>query len=342
LRVYGSNIIPEEDRGTATVARMSALSVIPFADEHLDDAARLLAERHRLQRVSEPLLDPRFEQQDDARAEIELLWRREGASGAVGARDGRIVGYVLGARKSDGPWGPNVWVEAAGHAVEQAEDVRDVYALAAARWVEEGRVAHYAVVPATDPALVDAWFRLCFGQQHVHALREAPATTAAGLPAGVRRATRDDIAALAALDLVLPQHQALSPVFSSGGMQTLEEALEEWDEAIDDPELTNFVAELDGRVVGSAIACSVEKSSLHGSVARPHDAGFLGFAAVLPEARGHGLGRALGEAVIAWAAEAGYSTVVTDWRVTNLLSSRTWPRLGFRPTFVRVHRIVGH
>ena len=30
------------------------------------------------------------------------------------------------------------------------------------------------IVPATDPALVDAWFRLGFGHQHVHAIREAP------------------------------------------------------------------------------------------------------------------------------------------------------------------------
>lgn len=321
---------------------VTALTVIPFADEHLDDAARLLAARHRLQRVSEPLLDPRFEAEDAARAEVAQLWQQEAASGAVGIRDGRVTGYLLGTRRSDDPWGPNTWVEAAGLAVEEAEDARDLYALAAARWVEEGRTAHYAVLPATDTALADAWFRLAFGLQHVHALREAPAHAATTLPPGIRRATRDDIASLARLDLVLPEHQALSPVFSSGGIQTLEEALQEWEEGIDDPEFPTFVAELDGMVVGSAIACSVEKSSMHGGVARPNDAGFLGFAAVAPEARGHGLGRALGEAVIDWSARAGYRTVVTDWRATNLLSSRTWPRLGFRASFLRVHRIVGH
>lgn len=325
-----------------SVTPVTALAVIPFADEHLGDAARLLAERHRRQRRSEPLLDPRFEAAGAAQAEIELLWRQEGASGATAVRGGRVVGYLLGVRRSDDPWGPNVWVEAAGHAAEQAEDARDLYALAATRWVEEGRVAQYALVPASDAPLVDAWFRLGFGQQHVHALREAPTTVAMALPAGVRRAMRDDIEALARLDLTLPQHQALSPVFSSGGIPTLEEALQEWDEGIDDPALTTFVAELDGRVVGSAIACAVEQSSLHGSVARPNDAGFLGFAAVLPEARGHGLGRALGEAAIAWSAQAGYATVVTDWRVTNLLSSRAWPRLGFRPSFVRLHRVIGY
>jgi GNAT superfamily N-acetyltransferase len=321
---------------------MASLTVVPFAARHLDDAARLLAERHRRHRQSEQLLDPRFEAEDAARAEIELLWQQEGASGAIAVRDGRTTGYLLGVRRSDDPWGPNTWVEAAGQAVEQAEDIRDLYALAAARWVEEGRIAHYSLVPATEAALVDAWFRLAFGLQHVHALREAPAGEPPGLPALVRRATRDDIPALARLDLALPEHQALSPVFSSGGAQTLEEALQEWDEDFDDPGFTNFVAELDGAVAGSAIACSVEKSRMHDGLARPNDAGFLGFAAVAPEARGHGLGRALGEAVIAWSAQSGYRTVVTDWRMTNLLSSRTWPKLGFRPSFLRLHRLVGH
>jgi GNAT superfamily N-acetyltransferase len=161
------------------------------------------------------------------------------------------------------------------------------------------------------------------------------------MPSAVRRATRDDIDALARLDLVLPEHHGRSPVFSSGGSQTFEEALQAWEEGFDDPDFVAFVAELGGRVVGTAGGCSIERSAAHASLARPNDAGFLSYAAVLAEARGHGLGRALGEAVIAWAARAGYRTVATDWRAANLLSSRTWPRLGFRPSFLRVHRLIG-
>ena len=52
--------------------------------------------------------------------------------------------------------------------------MRDLYALAAARWVDEGRTSHYAVVPSDERGLVDAWFRVGFGQQHVHAIREVP------------------------------------------------------------------------------------------------------------------------------------------------------------------------
>ena len=38
--------------------------------------------------------------------------------------------------------------------------------------------------------------------------------------------------------------------------------------------------------------------------------------------------------------EAGYTTIATDWRMTTLTSSRTWPRLGFRATFYRLFRGV--
>ena len=73
---------------------------------------------------------------------------------------------------------------------------------------------------------------------------------------------------------------------------------------------------------------------------RPADACFLHFAVTLPEARGSGIGVALTDAAFAWARAEGYRTMATDWRVTNLLASRFWPRRGFRTTFVRLYRHI--
>lgn len=322
---------------------MTSLEVRALTAADVPAAGRLLAERQRMHRSVEPLLPAAYEDDEVAAAEVAAALGQEDASGAVAVRDGEIVGYLVGAPKSSTAWGPNIWVESAGFAVVRAEDVRDLYAFSARRWVEEGRTAHYALVPAHDRDVIDAWFRLAFGHQHTHGIRESAivaAPAADGLR--IRLARREDIPVLARLDLALPEHQGLSPVFSAGPTSTLEEAVAEWEEDFDDEDFTVFVAEVDGMVVGSAIACAVEKSSLHAGPARPAAAGFLGFAAVLPEARGWGAGRALGEATISWSAEQGYPGVVTDWRATNLLSSRTWPGLGFRDTFVRMHRLVGH
>lgn len=324
-------------------ASMSKLEVRPFAGEHVSDAAVLLAERHRRHRMARPLLASRYERFEAAQAELAGAMAADGASGAVALRDGAMAGFLLGAPKSDQTWGPNVWVEAAGQAVIDAEDMRELYAAAATGWVERGAKAHYVLVPATDAALIDAWFRLGFGRQHSHALRELPSrppTVRPGLV--VRRAVRADIPALVELELELPRHQGLAPVFSAGQVPSAEEARQEWDSDIDSTEYATFVAERDGVVIGSAIGCSLEKSSSHKGLSCPDNAGFLAFAAVLPDARGSGAGRALGETVMAWVAESGFDCVVTDWRTTNLLSSRAWPALGFEEAFVRLHRLIGY
>ena len=72
----------------------------------------------------------------------------------------------------------------------------------------------------------------------------------------------------------------------------------------------------------------------------PVDSIDLAQASTDPAERGTGVGVALTRHAIAWAQEQGYPTMTTDWRMTNLLASRFWPRRGFRPTFIRVQRSI--
>lgn len=294
----------------------------PFSDQHLDAAAALLTARHARHRADEPLLPAEV----DFRGEIEALWRRPGASGAMSER-----GYLIGAPREDPVWGPNVWVELAGHAAEEPEAARDLYALAAHRWVEEGNTRHYVIVPAHDAPLLDAWFRLGFGQQHAVGLREVPGEVA--WPEGVRVARPDDVEALVTLAPLLADHQALAPVFGPGRGG--------WDEAemrrkvVEDVDAGNIlVAELNGRLLG-CVYLDVREADLH----RPQSA-FLAWMAIVPEARGKGLGSALTDASLAWARSRGHAAIAIDWRVTNLLASRFWPSRGFRTTFLRLYRSI--
>ena len=310
---------------------MPGLEIQPFSEGHLDAAAALLEQRQRRHREAEPLLDDEY----DFRAEIESL---EGASGVVGLREGRVVGFLLGVRKDDSRWGPNVWVEAPGHAVEEAEDIRDLYAAAAARWFEEGRTRHYVIAPASDSDLLDAWARLSFGQQHAHGIREVPETP---WPDSVRLATEEDIDVLVELSPLLVEHQAEAPVFGVGLPRESEEEIRESIlEDLPNPKIGDLIAEQDGRVVGAYQLAAVELSGSHSSLARPEGALLLSWAATRPEVRGSGAGVALMDASFAWAREHGYTTMVTDWRETNLLSSRFWPRRGFRRSFIRLYRSI--
>jgi ribosomal protein S18 acetylase RimI-like enzyme len=316
---------------------MPELTIQPFSDEHLDGAATLLAERHARHRESEQGLPASV----DFRGEIEALWAAEERSGAVAIRHGELVGYLIGVHRQDLTWGSNIWVENAGHAVRDAETVRDLYAFLAAGWVERGFGHHYAIVPASDQALVDAWFRLSFGAQHASGIQETPQDTVEP-PARVvvRRATADDVDAVVRLDLELPGHQRLAPVFSTAPAYTEEESRTDFLAEVDAPEQAILLADVDGRVVSMLVMVDVSKSSMHTGLARPERAAFLGFAATLPEARGTGAGVALTNAGLAWARERGYPLTVVDWRETNLLASRFWPRRGFRRTFLRLYRAI--
>jgi ribosomal protein S18 acetylase RimI-like enzyme len=318
---------------------MPELQIQPFSEEHIDGAATLLEERHDRHRAAEPRLPASV----DYRAEIQALWDAKERSGAVALRDGELVGYLLGAQREEKNWGENVWVEYAGHAVREPELVRDLYAAAAEEWFARGQSAHYALVPATDPELVDAWFRLSFGAQHAAGIQDTPESTPHP-PDGVivRPAAAEDIDAATAIDLELPRVQDRSPVFSRVPAPTsiTDEDREEFLSDIDDEETALFVAEIDGKLVGELLMVPVEKSSMHVGLARPERAAFLAYAATLPEARGSGAGLGLTSAGLTWAREHGYPVTVVDWRETNLLASRFWPARGFRRTFLRLYRSI--
>lgn len=197
------------------------------------------------------------------------------------------------------------------------------------------------LVPAHDSPLVDAWFNVGFGMQQVHAIRELtdePPPENGSIQVGV--AEERDLDGLVELAPMLAAHQRLSPVFGGLPEEDPAEIRAELMEELSKPEVANLVAEIDDRVVGNFFVCPLEMSSMHVGLGRPEAASFLGFAVTHPDVRGSGAGLALTERSFRWARERGYDLMVTDWRATNLLSSRFWLARGFRPTFYRLYRSI--
>jgi predicted N-acetyltransferase YhbS len=297
------------------------MKIVPFADEHVDAAAKLLAERHARHRQAESLLPADV----DFRAQVESEWSVEGASGVISEQ-----GYLF-ARPAHG-W---LTVGIGGHALDgDREHARDLYAAAAQRWVDSGRTQHAIYLPSYDGELVDAWFRLCFGASGVLAMRETGGEEPYDGNVAIRPGTQDDFRTAAHLELRMYEAMLPSPSFSTFDSQSLDEVEAEWREDDFSPyEL--FVAERDGRAVGHLLLYR-----------RPHDLRVprdsidLGQASVEPDARGTGVGRALTAHGIRWAHEHGYPTMTTDWRMTNLWASRFWPKRGFRTTFLRLYRSI--
>src|SRR5215204_87028 len=244
VRVFG-------DTGRGYRPAPMALELMPFADEHLDEAAALLADAHGRQRAAEPLLPDAV----DYRAQVEEEWRREGASGAVARRDGAVAGYLVGAPASnDNRGGTRIFSGLAGHATAEPELARDLFAAAAERWHDEGHTRFAVVAPSHDTALVDAWFRVGFGLQFAYAARETEALAAAGAGVTIRPGTPDDLVHLARFDRVLWELQARSPSFSNLELPDDDTFREDWADTWDEPgTFWSFMAERDGEVVGEAL-----------------------------------------------------------------------------------------
>ncbi|MGZ4289476.1 MAG: N-acetyltransferase family protein [Gaiellaceae bacterium] len=294
---------------------MPSLEFHPLSDLR-GEAARLLAERYARQRAAEPLLPA----VDDFEAHVP-------AEGHVATRGGEAVAYLAGS--VDGETGIARWLFA-GHAAAEPEALRDLFALQAG---ELGVSRFMLTVPATAPELVDVWFRLAFGCQAVWAVREVEPSEPGDFAGTTRPATTDDTEAIIDFDVLLYDHQRTSPSFSEFTAPPRDEIRSDvWaDEAF-----LPFVAELDGRVVG-----------LLGLYRRPEGdlrvpAGNidLAFAATRDDVRGGGAGLALTAYAMNWAAEHGFRSMTVDWRSVNLLSSRFWPRRGFRPQYLRLYRAV--
>jgi GNAT superfamily N-acetyltransferase len=315
---------------------MPAIEILPLEGDQLDAAAALLADRHRRHRDAEPLL-PKVA---DFKAQVERDLEHEGAAGVVAVRRDDVVGYLVGRLEPDSRLGDvRAIVDFAGCAVAEGhgETVRELYAALAARWVAAGANRHLALVPATDEALMDPWLRLAFGVQFVFAVRETEAMKPVRANVKIRPGTPDDLELVARLDRGLWEHQAQSPSFSGLTIPTDEEFKADWSDLWDDPELyTHFVAERDGTPIGHVVLYRRPAGDLR----VPEDNLDISHAATLPAARRTGVSLALTGHALTWAHEHGFRSMTADWRSVNLLASRHWPRIGFRPTYYRLYRAL--
>lgn len=306
---------------------MAGIEIVPFADEHVEAAARLLAERHDRHRAAEPLL-PEIK---DFRPHVEAAR----GDGVAALRGGELVGYLLAERSDDPTFGVHVWLDRASHAARNPKLIRDLYAAAADPWVADGHLRHYVVVPALDE-IAAVWFALGFGQQQAHGIRASgPSPPAAPDGLTIRRGGAELLDQMTPLAGLIWVHQSLSPVFAGVPLPSSAELRRDWEEALGDPDVAYFLAERGGRGVGHALTYPAQAG-----LGTPPGALDLAVVATMPEERRRGVGIALVQHVLGWASAEGYGTVVADWRVTNLLSSRFFPRRGFRPAFLRLYRSI--
>jgi GNAT superfamily N-acetyltransferase len=296
---------------------MPRLEIHPFSEDYRDSCAALLEDRHRRHRTAEPLLP----QIADYTAQIP-----EG-SGAVATRGDKVVAYVIAeideTRAQSGY---------AGCAASEPEALRDLYAQLAPEWPSQ----HQVLIPASDAALIDPWFRLAFGCQWLAGVREPTPEEPVEFGGFIRPSTPADLKAVAGLDRLLWTHLTGSPSFSDLDVD-VEDFEAEWADFWTETKYPlHVVAELDNRIVGHILMYDRPTGDLR----VPEGNVDLANAATMEDIRGAGVGLALTSHAVRWAYENGYRSITADWRSPNLEASRFWPRRGWRPTFLRLFRAI--
>jgi len=321
------------------------IEIVPFQDKHSEEAGALLAERHRRDRLRLPELPARFETSAAAAAAVAATWQQAGAIGVAALRAGLLLGYMLGRPLIDETWGRSAWVRPAGCALapdENAEMVRTLYAALAAPWVAQGIFFHFALLPLADPALIHAWFSLSFGIEQIYGLADLAQLDLAPLPPmpglEIRRAGPADRQTLGDFSDIIWRHQVQAPVWGIMLPEVVAEQRTGWAELVDDPKIVVWLAFLDGEPVGCQCYWPAEPGD--DDLLTPASCCELSVAGTRPHVRGRGVGTALTRHNLAQARAAGYRFCLTDWRSTNLLAARFWPRQGFRPIAYRLVRRV--
>ncbi|PWK11561.1 GNAT family N-acetyltransferase [Tumebacillus permanentifrigoris] len=320
------------------------MKLVTFQHEMLDAAAQLLSARHVRARIQHPALPEQFEQPEQARKALQALLEKPTPLAFAAIHEEQVVGYIIGTLAFSEIRERHLWVDYAGSALAAGVGVelyRDLYAQLAEVAVAKGYFKHYALLPSSDEDSLHAWFRLGFGHEQVHALLTLPSEVEVpALPSGitVRRAGKTDESSVRALAPTIMRHQVGTPVFGIAFPDDAPSLQEGYAGLLDESDVSFWLATRDSEPLGYQVFWP-DTASDH-NLLTPTSCISLGVGGTSPAARGVGVGTALVRQGFQHAKASGFTNCSTDWRMTNLLSSRFWPRLGFQPVAYRLFRQI--
>ncbi|MGE0541063.1 MAG: GNAT family N-acetyltransferase [Dehalococcoidia bacterium] len=326
-----------------------SLTVVPFADHHLEAAAVLLASRQRADRTREPDLPARLTESERAREFLDQSWSLPMTEGAAALRDGRMVGYLLGSVVLPEPtsvmalfFAPRAaQIGDAGYAAEPddtAHIYRQLYTAVAPAWLRAGCFTHYVTVRICDDAAHDAWLSLGFGREMVsgvHDLAPPAQQTDAGDTAIVR-AGAEDVEVIAHLFRSNLRYHVRSPIFNTYFEEIEPNLRIDVEHLLADPETSPvWLAQRGVRPVGV-----INLVPPRPRMTTPEHAVHLQQGYTEPDVRGSGVATALLAEAFAWARGAGYGRCTINWHTANLAGARFWQRSGFRPVTLGLVRRI--
>jgi GNAT superfamily N-acetyltransferase len=191
------------------------LKIIPFGEEHLDDAARLVSLRYQRLREQVPELPQRY---SDASSLAPLLQDilKPGDPAVAAIQGNQLVGFLSGWQMPDFRGKRSIYSpEWANAAVleDSARIYEALYSSISGDWLAGKYLAHYLSLFPNDLQALQQWHWLGFGMFAVDGLRGLDPLQAGDTGLHIRRAEVQDIEQVMALQDELWEYIKSPPVF---------------------------------------------------------------------------------------------------------------------------------
>ena len=263
------------------------------------------------------------------RADLIAAYQRAASPPWVVERDGVLVGHLYGAT-SPSPNSPAVWTGPDGYSFTTPEDLRALLTVARRSWLQAGVTTHNVWVPIASGT--SAWLAEGYDVVSVRASRAVPQSTIVPTMA-FRSATEADFAVAVAFDDFIDIAQGEPP--SERSAQQQEEVETIIHELITDPDVNYIFLEIDGVPIGQFV--TMEAPRIRGT----HEhVSLLSSFAVAPAFRRRGLGRAMVNAALHFAALAGAEYLDVRYRTYNEGGSNFWQSVGFTPVLAQLTTLI--
>jgi len=320
------------------------LQILPFGPEHVEEAGRLLADRHRRDREREPLLPAQYESAAEA---LDFVAQAAPASSGVAAvRGDRLAGFLIGGLDLAGPE-RSAFISARGHAVaaDEAPDLcREMYAAAAPSWLRQGCFTHRIEIAAGDLLTREAWYSLGFGQLIYHAWRDTRPLDGPLPEVAIHQVGPDQVDLIRSFAGLLGTHHAGPPIWFPdfpAGVHQQAERRETLAQRMGEAARSYWVAYVRDQPAAFMTWRPSEGAFPEASAMLTRlDSIYLHLAFTIQDARAGGVGSALLERGLTWSRELGYALCTVGFSATNLLAARFWPSRGFRPLAIFLQRVI--
>lgn len=191
------------------------LKIIPFREEHLEDAAWLVSERYQRLRQQVPDLPQRYSDISSLIPLLQSILKPNIPSVATIQRN-RMVGFLTAWQMPDFQGKHSIYSPEWANAAVLEDSARIYEALynhISGDWLAEKYAAHYLSIFPNDLQALQQWHWLGFGMFAVDALRAVEPIPAGDMDVQIQRAGVQDIEQVMALQDELWEYIKSPPIF---------------------------------------------------------------------------------------------------------------------------------